>query len=104
MRAAFVCDMSAMSAEQRARHRVVVRQLLESTTAIEELPDGYAARFEAEPARLMLIAEFIALEHLCCPFFTLGLEAEPDRGPLWLRITGPEGIKPFIRAEFGFGS
>jgi hypothetical protein len=96
--------MTAMSAEQRERHQVVSRQLLAATTGIEELSDGYAARFEPEPALLMLIAEFITLEHLCCPFFTLGLEAAPDRGPVWLKITGPEGIKPFIRVEFGFGS
>jgi len=100
----FACNMSAMSPEQRARHKVIVSELLGAVLDTRELSDGYAARFAADPSLVMLVAEFIALEHLCCPFFTLGLKAEPDRGPLWLKITGPEGIKPFIRAEFGFGS
>ena len=94
--------MAVMSAEQRARHRLVVHQLRGAIREIKELADGYGIRFETEPSFVMLIAEFITLEQLCCPFFTLGLEAEPDRGPLWLKITGPEGIKPFIRTEFGF--
>lgn len=102
MESAFACDMTAMSPEQRARHRVLSQQLRGAVREIKELSDGYAARFSMEPSLMILIAEFITLERLCCPFFTLGLEAERDLGPLWLKVTGREGIKPFIRAEFGF--
>ena len=55
----------------------------------------------ANPERLLLLAEFMTLEALCCPFFTLALQAACDGGPLRLRITGPDGVKPFIRAELG---
>lgn len=97
----FVCDLAAMSPEQRARHRVLAVELRGAAKEIRELPNGYAARFSTEPSFVMLIAEFITLERLCCPFFTLGLEVESDLGPLWMKVTGPEGIKPFIRVEFG---
>jgi hypothetical protein len=38
-------------------------------------------------------------ERLCCPFFEISLRFERDGGPLWLRLTGREGIKDFIKAE-----
>lgn len=54
-----------------------------------------------EPKIVLLIAEFITLEYRCCPCFTLGLEAQKERGPLWLKVTGREGIKAFIQTAFG---
>jgi hypothetical protein len=68
---------------------------------IAELPDGYGVRFRAEAVTTLLLAEFLTLERLCCPYFALALEQEPDAGPLWLTIRGSDGVKPFIRAELG---
>jgi hypothetical protein len=93
--------MTALDSTQRARHRTLATQLRPAVVAFEELPDGYAARFARTAERFGTLAEFMALEALCCPFFTLALEAACDGGPLRLRITGPDGVKPFIRAEFG---
>ena len=101
MESPFICDMTAMTAEQRARHHALAEELRPAGVEVKELPDGYAVRFPLEPEMVMLLAEFITLEHLCCPCFTLGLEVEKEHGPLWLKVTGREGIKPFIRAEFG---
>ena len=103
MESPFVCDMTAMSAEQRARHHAVAERLRRVSIDFKELPDGYAARFLVDSATVLLIAEFITLERLCCPCLTLGLEVEREGGPLWLKVTGSEGIKPFIRAELGIG-
>ena len=101
MTTSFSCDMAALDPTARARHHALARELRPAVLAFEELPDGYAARFARVPERLVQLAEFVALESLCCPFFTLAVEAARDGGPLRLRITGPEGVKPFIRAEFG---
>jgi hypothetical protein len=43
----------------------------------------------------------LALERLCCPFFAFQLEISKDGAPLWLRITGEEGVKEFMQLEFG---
>jgi hypothetical protein len=32
------------------------------------------------------------------------LSLAKDDGPLWLRVTGSKGIKPFIRSEFRLDS
>ena len=95
------CDLSAIEAAQRERHQSNTEQLLATVQSTHELPDGYALRFPAESSIIIKAAEFIKLERLCCPFFNFVLEVEPDNGPLWLKLTGPEGVKQFLRVEFG---
>jgi len=46
----------------------------------------------------MAIAKFIENERLCCPFFNFGLEVQPNSGPLWLRLTGNDGVKEMLQA------
>ena len=48
----------------------------------------------------MTAAEWVSFERKCCPFFAFTLEQPKDLGPLWLRITGSEGVKAFIEEEF----
>jgi hypothetical protein len=62
-----------------------------------ELPNGYA--FRLPPALLTTTAQWVSLERKCCPFFAFEIELSKHDGPLWLLITGSEGIKAFIRAE-----
>ena len=103
MESPLICDLTAMDAEQRARHRVVAQHLHGAVQEVRELSDGYALRFSVAPSTVLLAAEFITLERLCCPFLALALEVECERGPLWLKLTGREGVKPFLRAELGLG-
>lgn len=98
--AAFACRLDAFDAEQLPRYMAIRQQLVETYEDREELPDGYRWRFPAEPSHLLTLAEFISLERLCCPFFAFALELEADGGPLWLRLTGREGVKDFLQAAF----
>jgi hypothetical protein len=95
------CDWTAIDAAQREHHQANTEQLLAAVQATQELPEGYAFRFSAEPDLIIKMAEFIALERLCCPFFTFVLEVKPAGGPLWLKLTGRPGVKQFLQAEFG---
>jgi hypothetical protein len=97
----FVCNMLALDAEGRRRHSAVTKKMKAAVKEMKELPDGYAFRFPAEQSTILLTAEFIARERLCCPFFTFELAAEQEDGPLWLRLRGRDGVKDFIKAEFG---
>ena len=97
----FVCDMDALTAEERTRHRELALQLRPAVKEFIELPDGYAVRFLPDRRLALEIAEFVTLESLCCPFFTIAMEIEKEGGPIFLKITGREGVKPFIRSEFG---
>ena len=97
----FACDMTAIAVEERPRHVAAIRAVFGAVEAVRELPDGYAFRLANDAALLERAAAFIAKERLCCPFFGFALTLEPEGGPLWLHLTGREGVKPFIRAEIG---
>jgi hypothetical protein len=101
--APLACDLTAMTAEQRERRQVLAQRVHAAVQETRDLPDGYAFRFAADPALCLTAAEFMTLERLCCPFFAFALELEGEGGPLWLRITGREGVKQFLRAELGLG-
>ncbi len=99
----FACDLTALTWEQRAQHhRATTYLLTEAVQEIQALPQGYAFRFAADT--YATVAEFVALERLCCPFVTFAIEVQPDRGPIWLRLTGPEGAKEFLRLELNLGT
>ena len=94
------CDPTAIDAEVRSAHLSAAEQLLRHDAAeMRELPDGYAFRYAAD--QYAQVAQFIANERLCCPFFTFTLEVTPAQGPLWLRITGRAGVKEFMKQELG---
>jgi hypothetical protein len=97
----FVCNLAALDAGQRKHHRELTARLRESVEAVRELADGYAFRLPADAAHINLTAEWVTLERLCCPFFAFQIDAGSDGQPLWLRLTGREGVKPFMESEFG---
>jgi hypothetical protein len=94
----YACDMTAIPPEKRrAHHALIDRLMTEAVEEISDLADGLAFRFPAE--EYDAVTEFVGRERLCCPFLSFALDVSPDRGPLRLRLTGPEGVKDFIRAE-----
>ena len=93
------CDMTAIPAEQRPLHLAQSRELFTQIEETRELPDGYEFRFADEPNLLQRLASFVSLEKLCCPFLNFAIEIEAERGPIWLRLTGREGVKEFIKEE-----
>jgi len=104
-RSGLFCDMTVFSPEQREAHIAAIRQLLATVRDAQELPDGYALRFAPDSEVFFKLAEFISGERLCCPFLNFDLRVEADAGPVWLRLTGPEGVKEFLRLELGgFGN
>ena len=95
------CDLTAIAAEQREDYQLNAQQLFETSLETRELPNGFAFRLPSESAMIVKAAEFMALERLCCPFLNFVLEIEPDLGPLWLKLTGPEGVKQVLQTELG---
>jgi hypothetical protein len=93
------CNLSAIPAEALEAHKATAAQLFLAVEESRELPDGYAFRLPGQAALWLKAVEFIQNERLCCPFFTFGLEFEPAGGPVWLKLTGSEAVKAFIRAE-----
>ena len=95
------CDPSVLTAEEHKRWlEEIGPQLYGAVQEIQELPNGWAWRLPSTPEILMLLAEDLNMERLCCPFVHYTLEIERNRGPFWLRWTGGPGVKEFLRMGF----
>jgi hypothetical protein len=96
-----VCDPSGISPkEMELWVNEIVPRLYKAVEEIQELPNGYLWRLPNNPEILPLVAADLNMERLCCPFLTYTLEIEPNHGPFWLRMTGGEGAKEFLRLSF----
>lgn len=95
----FVCDMTALSNEDRLRHRQLADFLSSMLQAVQEISDGYDFVFHFDPATYDALSQITLLEHACCPFFAISIHLKPDRQLIW-QLTGTEGVKQFIRMEF----
>lgn len=93
------CDMTAIPLSKRQTHLKTSRDLFSHIQEVRELPDGYKFHLRGDKEVLVNVAEFISLERLCCPFLAFRLDVEKEDGPVWLSLTGREGVKAFIREE-----
>jgi hypothetical protein len=96
----FFCNLQALSAAERNEHLQLTRRLAESILKTMEVLDGYA--FEVDRHRMSMkdLAAWTEFERRCCPFFDFTLELRRENGPLTFQLTGRDGVKEFIRAEF----
>ncbi len=92
-----VCRLDAFDFEESERYESLRERMRSAIQEIKELPDGFAFRFPSDPAVIVNLAEFITLERRCCSFFNFALGVEPDDGPVWLSLTGGEGVKEFLK-------
>lgn len=92
------CLASAIPAAERKAHFALAQTLFgdEAQERIA-LSDGYAIRFS--PDAFEAVARFVTNERKCCPFISFELTMAAESGPLWLRMTGPEGTRGVLDAE-----
>ena len=96
----FACNLNGLTIAERVRHFGQLGPALRSLkTGVRELKDGYEFRFPSNARTIAMLAEWIEQERRCCPFFEVELRFEREKGPVWMRLTGPEGTKQFIQAE-----
>ena len=90
------CNLT--SEESRTRETNLLAEFKSAVTTTEELPDGYAFRLPGEKRWLELAAQLLIAERECCPFLTFQMAAEPQMGPITIRITDPDGSKAFLKS------
>ena len=94
------CNRAALTPEQRKRHFDVLGPALRSLrTGVRELPDGFEFQLPSDQNTFQLATEWAYGERLCCPFFDIQLRLEHEGGPMFLRLTGGNGVKDFIKVE-----
>lgn len=91
------CNLAALDSDNRDEHEEVSKTVLSSVTHVREQPDGYAFRLPTETQTIRDAAAFVARERFCCPFFDFTLDVERDHGPVWLSVSGREGVKQYVK-------
>ena len=94
------CNLLGLTAAERLRQQELHKQLFSRPETVRELANGYAVGLPGTKENILAIAEFISLERVCCSFFRFDLEVGRQKEPVWLRITGGEGVKEFLKAQF----
>ena len=94
----FCCDMRAMTRDERDRYEMLRAKLEGAVVSVQELADGYNLTLRDRAIEACELKEWIGFERKCCPFFALEMPGAPEA--LSLKITGRDGVKDFIRAEF----
>ena len=94
----FACSLEkTLTKEERAHKKQIMQKMVSARIDTTEIADGYVFRFRPEAVSFTEIADWVATERICSPFFDLAIESERENGPLSLRITGRDGVKQFIR-------
>lgn len=94
------CNPNAIPADMREQWVETGKQVYAAVQEVQDLPDGFRFRLPGESTMLLKVAEYISNERLCCPFVRFALDVEPNGGPIWLRLTGAEGTKEYMRSIF----
>jgi len=96
----FYCNIKALSPAERIRHKELTDKLVANRKEVVETEKGYEFQYSPSAVSLAQLADWVAAEGKCCPFFDFHIDLEREGQLLCLRLTGEEGIKPFIRSEF----
>jgi hypothetical protein len=97
---AIACDLTVLPDGGRERVTALAGTLIPMAGEVRDLQDGYALGYhDASPGLFSALAEFIALDRLCCPFLRHGLVSDPGRGTVWLQLTGRQGAKEAIASD-----
>lgn len=100
-KAPIACDLSALTALERDRRRALAGAFARAVIGRGELANGFEFHVDPAKADLPALAEWIALEHRCCPFLHFRVEVGPTDTHIVIALSGDEGVKEFLRAELG---
>ena len=89
---------SLTTAELRDREATLLAQFKSAVVETEELQDGYAFRLPDDGESIQVVANLIMAERQCCPFLAFNLVAQPNGGPVIIRVTGATGTREFLRS------
>jgi hypothetical protein len=82
----------------RTRRAGLLMDLLRRAERRDDLSNGLRFEFAPSGETIALIARAVEAERHCCRFLRFGITVEPNGGPVFLELTGPEGTREFVSA------
>jgi hypothetical protein len=92
------CARLAFTSEEKHKYEVLKGKIFNSLVRTEELTNGYEFVLNEDINLLHDLADWLPLEHKCCPFLQFTLTLYKDKF-IRLQLTGPEEIKGFLIQE-----
>jgi hypothetical protein len=89
------CNLNALTRVERPRHQQLTKLWQSAVMDRRELGDGYSFRIDPSKISIGELAQWIAFEHKCCPFFRFRLEVD-EHDSVRMTLSGGEGVKEFI--------
>lgn len=95
------CDLTVLTSEQRDRVTSLAVELFGRAASIEVLDDGYDVVWsDTTTDTIVELAEFVAYDAMCCTFLEHSITVDAGPGATHLRLTGREGAREAIAADF----
>lgn len=94
MQLPIACTLTGTAREKR---ETAIHALFSGAERVDLVTGGLEVIVDGAPERLRQIVDIAAAERECCRFLRFEVTAEPDMGPIRLRITGPPGTSEFLR-------
>lgn len=91
------CDISSISDDKLDQHRQNAEAIFKAIKEIREIENGFTFRLPADTELIQTVSSFVARERLCCPFFDFTLFIRSQYEPIWLQLSGREGVKSYIK-------
>jgi hypothetical protein len=60
---------------------------------------GQQYQFHGDSETLRLVNAWVSMERKCCPFLTFTVIASNEEQPVFLKLTGSEEVKAFLRTD-----
>ncbi len=101
MAAPIACQVGVFSPEERQRYQTVRKRIEAALIRIVEVDDGYVLHLPDDDVMLAVVAEWIALERRCCPFFEFIVSVGWSEPSIRVAMTGSPEVKQFLNLELG---
>ena len=88
-------------ASDRDSRELAIRRLFNSATRSTVIDCGIEVEFTGNGDWLRQIGVIAEMERESCRFLQFEVVAKPNRGPVTVRITGPEGTETFLEPWLG---
>jgi hypothetical protein len=95
------CDLTVLTGEERTRQSALAQSLRAAVRDVHETAEGYELTLDPHSDIVKKLRDFLTIEKRCCPFLEFAVSSSED-GTV-VGITGPDGVKEFLKAEYGLG-
>lgn len=98
-----MCNLKALTPAERTAHAATTKKMAAAVVKVEDVEGGYRLHLNNTLAAGELL-QWVEAERRCCPFLDFEVRLAREDGARTLQMTGRQGVKEFLAAEFRLAS